>query len=91
MNNLEEGSVASICSRATDMYRPKYRSEKPDAISFERSGSAPPMDTAAIYAHRALGDSWYGSHADRKRLRNPERALSVRPFSEKIITESGRY
>ena len=41
MNNLDEGSVASICSRATDMYRPQYRSEKPIAISFDRSGFAP--------------------------------------------------
>ena len=87
---MEEGSVASICSRATDMYRPKYRSEKPNAISFERSGSAPPMDTAAIYAHRALGDSWHEQTCTLESITESGTSPECQGRRDETTTESGR-
>ena len=87
---MEEGSVASICSRATDMYRPKYRSEKPIAISFDRSGSAPPMDTAAIYAHRALGDSWHDQTCTLESITESETSTECQGHNCESVTESGR-
>ena len=87
---MEEGSVASICSRATDMYRPKYRSEKPIAISFDPSGSAPPMDTAAIYAHRALGDSWHDQTCTLESITESETSTECQSRREETDTDSGR-
>ena len=87
---MDEGSVASICSRATDMYRPKYRSEKPIAISFERSGSAPPMDTAAIYADRALGDSWHEQTCTLESIMESGTSPECQGRRDETITETGR-
>ena len=87
---MEEGSVASICSRATDMYRPQYRSEKPIAISFDPSGSAPPMDTAAIYAHRALGDFWHHQCCRSESVTESETSTECQAHREETVTDSGR-
>ena len=82
---MEEGSVASICSRATDMYRPQYRSEQPDAISFGRSGFAPPWilpQSARIGRWTILGTV---SPGDLRPLRIPERELSARPVETRRL------